>query len=93
MVNNMQFTKIFIVAYAFLYIIISLFGLNVNVVLSDLPTTNNIVIDIIIFFPNVIIFLFNFLTFTTAYPIVNIILWSCRFISLLEIVLAIRGVN
>jgi hypothetical protein len=89
----MQYTKNFILVYAIFYLILSIFDLPLNIFLTDIPYTNNLVIDILLFFPKFIIFLVNFLLFTTPYFYINIILWAIRFIGIIEIIQLIRGTN
>lgn len=77
---SLTFTKYFLVAYAFVYIIISRFEIPLHFILNPLPSTS-----ILSIFPNILIFLINLITFTTDYGLFNIVMWVCRFIVFLEI--------
>lgn len=77
---DLPFTKIFLIAYTFTYIIVNMFNLPLNFLLTPAPSTS-----ILSLIPNMFIFIVNFITFTTGFVTVDIILWVIRIIVLLEL--------
>ncbi len=90
-INKMEFTKKFLIGYGFTYLIMRLLSLPLILLISELPIPQNSLLAIPTFIINFFIIIFNILSFSTEYAIINVILWSFRAIVLIEIVHAIRG--
>lgn len=85
----MEITKSFIFIYAIFTILISITGLsNISFEYQETQIPDNVfnVFDIGNFVWGVISFIFQLLTYSTPYAILNILLWGFRIVSIIELV-------